>query len=42
MPLELGPHLTGAEARKIQAFIRSYCRCFAFSLQDFAYCGKYG
>jgi hypothetical protein len=33
-PLELGPHLTGVEARKIRAFIRSYHRCFAFSLQD--------
>jgi hypothetical protein len=33
-PLELGPHLTGAEARKVRAFIRSYRRCFAFSLQD--------
>ena len=33
-PLELGPHLTGAEARKVQAFIYSYHRCFAFSLQD--------
>ena len=33
-PLELCLHLTGAEAWKIQAFIHSYRRCFAFSLQD--------
>ena len=33
-PLELGPHVIGAEARKIHAFIRSYRRCFTFSLQD--------
>ena len=33
-PLELGPHLTCVEAQKIQAFIHSYRRCFAFSLQD--------
>ena len=33
-PLELGPHLTGAEARRVRAFIRSYRSCFAFSLQD--------
>ena len=33
-PLKLGPHLTGAEARIIRAFICSYHRCFAFSLQD--------
>ena len=40
-PLELGPHLTGAEARKVRAFIRSYRRCFAFSLQDLeGYKGK--
>jgi len=32
--LELGPHLTGVEARKVRAFIRLYRRCFAFSLQD--------
>ena len=40
-PLELGPHLTGAEARKVRAFIRSYRRCFVFSLQDLeGYKGK--
>ena len=40
-PLELGPRLTVAEARKVRAFIRSYCRCFAFSLQDLeGYKGK--
>ena len=33
-PLELGPHLSGAEARKVRVFIRLYRRCFAFSLQD--------
>ena len=33
-PLELGPHLIGAKARKIRVFICSYRRCFAFSLQD--------
>ena len=33
-PLELGPYLTNAEARKIRAFIHSHCRCFAFSIQD--------
>ena len=33
-PLELGPHLTSAEARKVRAFICLYRRCFAFSLQD--------
>ena len=27
-PLELGPHLIDAEARKVRAFIRSYHRCF--------------
>ena len=31
-PLELGPHLTGANVRKVRAFIRSYYRYFAFSL----------
>ena len=40
-PLELGPHLTGAEAQKVRVFIRSYCRCFAFSLHDLkGYKGK--
>ena len=40
-PLELGPYLTGAEARRIRAFIRSYRSCFAFSLQDLeGYRGK--
>ena len=40
-PLELGPHLTGAEARRVRAFIRSYRGCFAFSLQDLeGYRGK--
>ena len=33
-PLELGSRLTGAEARKIRAFIRLYRRCFVFSLHD--------
>ena len=33
-PLELGPHVIGIEAWKVRAFIRSYRRCFAFSLQD--------
>ena len=33
-PLELGPHLTGGEARKVRAFIRSYWRYFAFNLED--------
>ena len=33
-PLELGPHLTGAEAQKIRAFICLYYKCFVFSLQD--------
>ena len=32
--LELGPRLTSAEAWKVRAFMRSYSRCFAFSLQD--------
>ena len=31
-PLELGPHLTGAKARRVRAFICAYCGCFAFSL----------
>jgi hypothetical protein len=40
-PLELGLHLTGAEARNVRAFIRSYRRCFSFSLQDLGgYKGK--
>ena len=40
-PLELGPHPTSAEAWKVRAFIRSYRRCFAFSLQDLeGYKGK--
>ena len=33
-PMELGPHLTCAEARRIRALIRSYRSCFAFSLED--------
>ena len=33
-PIEVGPKLTGAEARKVRAFIRSYRNCFAFSLYD--------
>ena len=32
--LELGPHFTGAEARKVRVFIRSYRGCYVFSLQD--------
>ena len=32
--LELGPHLSGAEARRVRAFIRVYRGCFAFSLED--------
>ena len=40
-PLDIGPHLTGAEARRVRAFIRSYRSCFAFSLQDLeGYTGK--
>ena len=40
-PLELGPHLIGAETWKIRVFIRLYRRCFAFSLQDLeGYKGK--
>ena len=40
-PLEMEPHLTGAEARKVRAFIRSYRTCFAFSLHDLeGYKGK--
>ena len=40
-PLELGPHLTSVEARKVRAFICSYRRCFAFSLHDLeSYEGK--
>ena len=40
-PLELGPHLTGAEARRVRDFIRSYRSCFAFSLEDLeGYRGK--
>ena len=40
-PLELGPHLTGTEARKVRAFIRAYSSCFAFSLEDLeGYKGK--
>jgi hypothetical protein len=40
-PLELGPHFTRNEARNVRAFIRSYCRCFSFSLQDLeGYKGK--
>ena len=33
-PLEMGPHLTDAEALKVRAFIRSYRTCFAFILHD--------
>jgi hypothetical protein len=33
-PLEIGPHLTSDEARKVQMFICLYRRCFALSLQD--------
>ena len=33
-PLELGSHVSGAEALKVRVFIHSSCRCFAFSLQD--------
>jgi hypothetical protein len=40
-PIEVGPKLTGAEARKVRAFIRSYRNCFAFSLHDLeGYQGK--
>ena len=40
-PLDLGSHLTGAEARRVQAFIRAYRSCFAFSLDDLeGYKGK--
>ena len=40
-PLEMGPHLTDVEARKVQAFIRSHRTCFAFSLHDLeGYKGK--
>ena len=40
-PLGLGPHLIGVEAQKIRVFLRSYRRCFVFSLQDFeGYKGK--
>ena len=40
-PLELSPHLSGTEAQKIRAFIRSYRRCFSFSLHDLeGYKGK--
>ena len=39
--LELEPHLTGAEARRVRAFIRSYRSCFAFDLHDLeGYRGK--
>ena len=39
--LDLEPHLTGAEARNVQAFIRAYHGCFAFSLQHLeGYKGK--
>lgn len=33
-PLQLGLHIIGAETQKVRAFIRSYCRCFVFSLKD--------
>lgn len=37
----LGPHLTGAEARRVRALICSYRGCFAFSLEDLeGYRGK--
>ena len=40
-PLELGPHLTGAEAQRVRAFICTYRGCFAFSLEDLeGYKGK--
>ena len=40
-PLELGPHLIGAEARTVRAFICAYRGCFAFSLEDLeGYKGK--
>ena len=40
-PIDVGPKLTGAEARKVRAFIRSYRNCFAFSLHDLeGYKGK--
>ena len=40
-PIEVGPKLTSAEARKIRAFVRSYRNCFAFSLHDLeGYKGK--
>ena len=33
-PLELGFHLTNDDARKVQAFIYLYHKCFVFSLHD--------
>jgi hypothetical protein len=40
-PLELGPHLTSAEAQSMQIVIRSYRSCFAFSLHGLeGYKGK--
>jgi len=40
-PLELGPNLTSAEARRVRAFICLYRSCFAFSFQDLeGYKGK--
>ena len=40
-PLELEPHLTSAESRKVRAFICSYRSCFAFCLNDLeGYKGK--
>jgi hypothetical protein len=41
-PIEVGPKLTGAEARKVRAFIRSYRNYFVFSLHDLeGYKGKH-
>ena len=39
--MDIGMGLTGAEARRVQAFIRSYRACFAFKLIDLeGYKGK--
>ena len=32
--MDVGLGLTGAEARKVRAFLRSYKACFAFKLED--------
>ena len=41
--MDIGMGLTGAEARRIRAFIRSYRACFAFKLTDLeGYTGKPG